>query len=209
MSLDQSSIESDLQRFQAAALDDSLLARLEACAANTWTKLNPAEILFEQHLQISTPTMLDPALMASLEAVVAAVPFPDNEKIVRFPHQAATAVRHHRTWWRAAAAVAISGAVTALLLPTTHHNTTKLAATPPKSAVTRPAPSPAELIPADFKRGLSETRDEGVIWQANDQPHRVLKVVYLELVTLKDAAGRTYQVEQPRVEYILVPAKTN
>jgi hypothetical protein len=105
--------------------------------------------------------------------------------------------------------VAISGAVTALLLPTTHHNTTKLAATPPKSAVTRPAPSPAELIPADFKRGLSETRDEGVIWQANDQPHRVLKVVYLELVTLKDAAGRTYQVEQPRVEYILVPAKTN
>ena len=31
----------------------------------------------------------------------------------------------------------------------------------------------------------------------------------MDLVTLKDAAGRTYQVEQPRVEYILVPAQTD
>jgi hypothetical protein len=208
MSLDPSSIEPDLQRLRAAALDDPLLARLEACAANTWTDLNPTEIRFEQRLQISTPAMLPPALMASLEAVVAAVPFPGNEKIVRFPHQTASAVRHHRAWWSAAAAVAISGALTALLLPT-HHNTAKLANTPPKSAVTRPAPSTGELIPADFKRGLSEARDEGVIWQSNDQPHRVLKFVYLENATLKDTAGRTYQVEQPRVEYILVPAKTD
>jgi hypothetical protein len=28
-------------------------------------------------------------------------------------------------------------------------------------------------------------------------------------VTLKDPSGRTYQVEQPRVEYIFVPAKTD
>ena len=42
--------------------------------------------------------------------------------------------------------------------------------------------------------------------QSNQQPQRVLKVVYMDRVTLKDSAGRTYQVEQPRVEYILVPA---
>jgi hypothetical protein len=29
------------------------------------------------------------------------------------------------------------------------------------------------------------------------------------MVTLKDANGRTVQVEQPRVEYMLVPAKTD
>jgi hypothetical protein len=34
-------------------------------------------------------------------------------------------------------------------------------------------------------------------------------VVYKDLVTLKDASGRTVQVEQPRVEYMLVPAKTD
>ncbi|MCX6866861.1 MAG: hypothetical protein NTV46_11725, partial [Verrucomicrobia bacterium] len=65
------------------------------------------------------------------------------------------------------------------------------------------------LIPAGITRGLSEARDEGVIWQANDQPHRVLKIIYMDRVTLKDTTGQTYQVDQPRVEYILVPAKTD
>jgi hypothetical protein len=65
------------------------------------------------------------------------------------------------------------------------------------------------LVPAGFDRGLSEASDEGVVWQSANRPHRVLKVVYQERVTLKDSAGRTYQVEQPRVEYILVPAKTD
>jgi hypothetical protein len=74
---------------------------------------------------------------------------------------------------------------------------------------TRSIPATGELIPASFKRGLSETRDEGVIWQTNEQPHRVLKVVYVDRATLKDAQGRTYQVEQPRVEYLLVPAQTD
>ena len=61
-------------------------------------------------------------------------------------------------------------------------------------------------MPADFRHSLAETRDEGLIWQSNQQPHRMLKFVYMDSVTLKDSAGRTYQVEQPRVEYILVPA---
>ena len=63
------------------------------------------------------------------------------------------------------------------------------------------------LVPAGFNRGLSEASDEGVVWQANDQPHRVVKVVYIDKVTMKDGNGRTYQMERPRVEYILVPAK--
>ena len=45
-----------------------------------------------------------------------------------------------------------------------------------------------------------------MIVQENQLPHRLLKVVYMDRVTLKDADGRTYQVEQPRIEYILVPA---
>jgi hypothetical protein len=71
------------------------------------------------------------------------------------------------------------------------------------------APASGELIPAGFNSGLSEAVDQGVIWQPDQQPHRVLKVVYKDCVTLKDANGGTYQVERPRVEYILVPADTN
>jgi hypothetical protein len=65
------------------------------------------------------------------------------------------------------------------------------------------------FVPAGFNRGLSEVHDEGVVWKSNSQPHSVVRVVYKDLVTLKDANGRTVQVEQPRVEYMLVPAKTD
>lgn len=145
--------------------------------------------------------------MALLESTVRDVPFPKVEKIVRFPNHETPSRRPQRTWWGAAAAVALTGALTALLLPL-NRGTEKLAATSsPTPAETRSATTPADLIPASYKRGLSEAHDEGVIWQSNQQPHRVLKVVYVDKATLKDATGRTYQVEQPRVEYILVPTK--
>jgi hypothetical protein len=37
----------------------------------------------------------------------------------------------------------------------------------------------------------------------------VVRVVYKDHVTLRDASGRTMEVEQPRVEYMLVPDKTD
>ena len=206
MSLDPSSLESDLLRLRATALDESLLARLDACTTNTWTHLQPAEIAFEQHLHAITPALLPPALQASLESALRDVPFPGDEKIVRFPHQQPAAPRHHRAWWSVAAAVALTGAVPALLMPAHHPAGNPTAAAPPANHTARPAPESGVLVPAGFNRGLSEARDEGVIWQANDQPQRVLKFVYMESVTLKDATGHTYQVEQPRVEYILIPA---
>ena len=43
-----------------------------------------------------------------------------------------------------------------------------------------------------------------MIWQSNQQPHRVLKVVYQDRVTYRDPSGKTYQVEQPRVEPLLL-----
>ncbi len=210
MPLETSSLESDLGRLRAAAPDESFLARLEACAENTWTDLTPEEIRFQQRLREFTPANLPPALMASLEATLGGIPFPRDENIVIFPPQSAAAPQPRRAWWGAAAAVALTGALTALLIPT-HRGSGNIAAAPPPPPPTRlilpAATNHADLIPAGFRSGLSEARDEGVIWQSNNQPHRVLKVVYMERVTLKDPQGRTYQVEQPRVEYILVPAK--
>lgn len=209
MSFDPNSMEADLRRARPAGLDASLLDRLDACTEGAWTKLTPEETCLEAQLQAIAPAKLPPALMASLESALREVPFPKDETIVRFPLQKPAAIRKHRGWWGAAAAVALTGAVTALLIPT-KPKTGNIADTPPANTVITPAPANGgELIPAGINRGLSEASDEGFIWQSNQQPHRVLKFVYKDKGTFKDAYGRTYQVERPRVEYILVPAKTD
>jgi len=209
MSSDPSSIDSDLRKLRAAALDERLLARLDACAGETWTRLDATELAFERRLQGFAPSHLPPALMASLESAVSGVRFPAADvKIVRFPRQESSAPKRNYGWWSTAAAMALTGVVTALLVPTKPTNENFVGAAP-KGSPTLPARPTEKLIPAGFNRGLSEASDEGVIWQSNNQPHRVLKVVYKDRMTLKNTNGRTYQVEQPRVEYILIPAKTD
>jgi hypothetical protein len=208
MSFDASSTENDLRQLRAAALDEVLLARLEACAQGTWTRLDPVELEFEQRLRGIAPARISSSLMASLEAAVSDVPFAkEAPKIVRFPEREAKVSRQSRAWWSAAAAVALFGGLAGSLVPFAKKDKNVSNAHSSMPSV-RSAPS-SQLIPAGINRGLKEASDEGVIWQSSQQPHRVLKVVYQDRVTLKDASGKTYQVEQPRVEYILVPAETN
>ncbi|MEO7100420.1 MAG: hypothetical protein ABI162_13745 [Luteolibacter sp.] len=209
MKHDPSLLEEELRKLQAAPLDEALLARLEASADGTWTELTHEEIRFESFLSQISPAQLPANFMASLESITAGVHFPVNEKIVLFPKGSATAKkREHRPIWGAAAAVAIIGAASALLIPS--NNAPKLAP-PVSNNVASPVSANVSqnFVPASFNRGLSEVHDEGVVWKSNDQPHRVVRVVYTDHVTLKDASGRTVEVEQPRVKYMLVPAKTD
>jgi hypothetical protein len=209
MSLDPSSLEAELRKLRPATPGESLIARLEGCAEATWTELDPMEIQFERQLRATTPAALPPSLMASLEAAVRDVPFPTNVKIVAFPQGRTPTTNREpkRRWWSAAAAVAILGASAAFLVPARQNDAP---ATANNTPVTRPTITPnTQLTPAGFNRGLSEASDEGVIWQSENRPHRVLRVVYKDQVTLRDENGRTYQVERPRVEYILVPAKAD
>jgi hypothetical protein len=206
---DPSSIENDLRQIHAAGLDESLLARLEACAEGSWTNLDPLEIHMERRLSAIAPAALPDPLMRRLEAILSAAPFPPvAPKIVGFPGRVAAARRPQRHWWGAAAAVALFGGLAGWLVP--HDQTGKSATT---TVAAPPAPrvpsAGSPLVPAAFNRGLSQASDEGVILHSNNQPHRVLKFVYSEKGTFKDAEGRTYQVEQPRVEYILVPTRTD
>ena len=207
MTPDQPSLEAELRELHAATLDEALLARLEAAADGTLTRLGPGEIRFEALLRGSSPARLSPRFLASLESIVSEVPFPVDEKILLFP-KAAVRARQTRPIWGAAAAVALIGALTALMIPAG-----KVPVNPTRQvAVTSPpvtAPTNPNLVPASFNRGLSEVHDEGVVWKSNNQPHTVVRVVYRDLITLKDANGRTFQVERPRVEYMLVPAKTD
>lgn len=209
MKHDPSDLEAELRKLQAAPLDEALLARLEASADGTWSELTHEEIRFENFLREVSPAKLPADFLADLDSVIAGVHFPVDEKILLFPRGGnAPKKREHRPTWGAAAAVAIIGAVSALLVPTANTpkapTTVSTAISPPISATASP-----NLIPASFDRGLSEVHDEGVIWKSNNEPHRVVRVVYKDHVTLKDANGRTVEVEQPRVEYMLVPAKTD
>ncbi len=207
MSFDPTPIEADLHKVRPAALDVDLLDRLDACADASWTELSPAEVRQEQQLRAFTPAQLSPALMASLEATLREVPFSQAETIIGFPVKKSTTQPSRRSWW-GAAAVALTGAITALLVPV-NPSPRQVAGNSPETPIIPVSPSRSELIPAGFNRGLSEASDEGVIWQSNQPPHRVLKMIYKEQVTLKDANGKVYQMEQPRVEYILVPTKND
>ena len=109
----------------------------------------------------------------------------------------------------AAAAVAMLGAAAALFAP--RADTPQVAIATRPTTVPSPVPQAAtpasNFVPATFNTGLSQASDEGVVWQDATQPRRVVKVVYWDRVTLVDPDGRKVEVEQPRVEYILVPEK--
>ncbi len=208
MTPDPSSIEQDLNKLIPAALDETLLDRLDACTSNSLTRLNPDEIQFEGLLLSNKPFSLPAALMTSLEAIVSTTAFPQNENILPFPKPRTTTRHVDRKWFAVAAAVALCGAITALLLPV-QTKPRPLASSKPAPAAPHALQHPESLVPASFNRELSEARDEGVVWRPNNNAQRVLKVVYKELRTYTAPDGRTYQIEQPRIEYILLPEKSD
>lgn len=210
-------IENELRELKIAGLDEDFLTRLEACAEGTMVHLTLEEIRFEAALRNFSPARIPSAWAVSLEPLLSDAPFPQDGNILLFPRGVAQdrgARRFFRPMWSAAAAVALMGAATALFLPTDGRRQAPLAQVSVPSAEITPSPavaiSPAVaqnlLTPASFNRGLSEAKDEGILWQ-NSRPHRVVRVVYHERVTMKDENGRTIEVEQPRTEYILVPQK--
>lgn len=202
-------LEAELRELQAAPLDDELLTRLEAAAAGNLTEPTREEIRLEALLRESTPARLDPAFFAELEAVFRDVPFPVNDKIVLFPKaNASPRPSAKRPMWSAAAAVALIGAATALLMPP-GEPVARTTSTSPRPAGITPNAGADSFVPAGFNRGVSKVKDEGVVWKSNTQPHSLMRVDYIDRITLKDEKGRTFQVEQPRVRYIMVPEKTD
>lgn len=207
---DLATLEADLGHFCPAALDEKLMQRLEACAEGILEKLDSDEIQFEKILHRSRPAGLDADFLARLESVVHEVPFAVDEKIVLFPKAAVPQARHgRRPVWSAAAAVAAIGAVSAFLVPAGNKPDGMVRqgnTTPPAARLAAPFPN---FAPASFNRGVSEVRDEGIVWESKNQPLTRVRVVYMDQITLKDAEGRTVVVEQPRVEYMMLPAKTD
>ncbi len=204
---DLAQLEAELRNLRPAGSHDQFIKRLEACAHGDWAEPLHGELELEEKLRAQAPARLDPTLMASLEAICTTIPFPKEKNIVGFPKSKSRPPVTKRSQFAAAAAIALLGAATALLLPIKGNNPSALADDARPTQTTRPAN--AVLTPASFKRGLTAASDEGVVWQSSQGPHRVLKFTYQDCATLRDDKGRTYEVEQPRVEYIFVPAKTD
>jgi len=216
MSDDFQELEAALEGLRPAALDRMLLARLEDSTQDALTTLTPAEAHFEASLRQLRPATLSPALMAALEATLTRSAATAATNIVAFPQSSPTSAAHrrpsHRPMLAAAAAVALLGAAAALFLPgkgAPRSASTPVAHPPPAQPfATAPAsPNNQNFVPAAFNTGLSQAKDEGVLWQSKSQPQRVVKVVYWDRVTLVNPEGKQIEYEVPRVEYILVPEK--
>ncbi len=205
--------EQELRTLAPSQLDDSFLARLTACAEGRATALSPGELDFESRLRSLKPRALPSTLEATLQKAIHDTPFAVDDKIVLFhktasQKEAAAPPSKRSNIFRfnfaAAAAVAVMGAAAALMLPGAAPRAGQTASADIPG--TNPAVS-ASFAPASYNRNLSETHDEGVIWQGRNQPHRVLRLTYTDQVTLKNQKGETVQVEQPQVEYVIIPEK--
>lgn len=199
--------EQELRNQTPARLDTGFLDRLTASAEGTFTVLADTDASFESLLASVKPRPLPAALQSSLSAALDGTPFAVDEKIVLF-HGSAKAGHGKIPSFRrfniaAAAAVAILGAAAAFMVPQGGRTETAERSNPPEIGTV----ASANFAPTSFGRNPSETRDEGVIWRGKNQPHRVLRLTYMENVTTKNADGETIQVQRPHYEYVIIPEK--
>lgn len=202
--------ERQLGDLTPARLDEDFLDRLTACAEDTQVEISDTDLAFEETLRGIRPRAIPSALQASLLEAIRDTPFAMDEKIVLF-HKATKAQsggartrRFFQPRFAAAAAVALLGAASAFLIPGAEEGKTKTAS---GYAGSGGKEFSSHFAPASFGRNLSETRDEGVVWQGKNRPHRVLRLTYMDKVTMKNEKGETFQVERPRYEYVIVPEK--
>lgn len=202
--------EQELSNLHPRGLNEDFLARLTACAEGTHVNLSEDEAAFETRLRALRPRTIPSALQASLLNVLGDTPFAVDDKIVLFnkSSSAPNMVGQKRSAFRfniaAAAAVALLGSLAAFMVPAgTGKDRSAQAADATVPAVT----APSHIAPTGFTPNPSETRDEGVIWRGKNQPHRVLRLTYMDQVVTKDANGNPVTEQRPRVEYVITPEK--
>jgi hypothetical protein len=208
--------EQELYNLKPARLDEDFLVRLTACTEGRHSDLSEHEVAFEMQLRTIHPKAIPSALHASLLDALDGSPFAVDDKIVLFnkPKSGSAAVSRPKTAFRfnlaAAAAVAMLGSIAALMMPdgTDTYIGAKLGDSP--MPISAPAvPTPAHISPAGFGTKPSDTRDEGVIWRGKNQPHRVLRLTFMDQVTIQDPQGNPLIKKQPRVEYLIIPEKVD
>lgn len=207
MSQQTSIIEAHLQALTPGEITPDFLDRLVACTDDSLTAPQANDLLIEDALRSLRPRTIGEDRIRQLANIIGDTPFAVDSKIVLFnrkgPNNSNRKNRPFTFSYAAAAAVAIIGAIAALMIPApiTEQITNNTNNNPPS------ARSAAISTPANFNRNLRETRDEGVIWQSRNQPHRVLRLTFTDSISVTNEKGETIEVRQPRVEYLILPEK--
>jgi hypothetical protein len=204
--------EQKLADLQPNKLDEDFMTRLLASADGSLTELTNEELQFEASLRKFSPPKLPSSFNSTLLDVLNDTPFHVDEKIVLF-HKSTSQTQNTSSKFRrfniaAAAAVALLGSLAAWITPNPNNeivNHTPDRITEQPSRITSPTPNSS--APASFNPSLSSSRDEGVIWNQAQQPHRVMRFTYIDIITLKNAKGELIRVERPREEYVIIPEK--
>ncbi len=216
MSHDDATYEDALCRIRPCRLDAPLTRRLMVAIEDASATDREMDHAFEASIAVAKPAALPAGLKSRLSAladpVVGSMPTAEPARVMPIRRYAA------------AAAVAAVGAALALFAPIggddgraqltgangdmTDDTALSSIAVDATRVDPGPAMDPRSFVPAAYQRGLSDARDEGVVWRDN-AAHRVLRIVYMDTITLRNEAGETVEVEQPRVEYIVVPKKVD
>lgn len=195
MNREDEMLEDAIREFVPMRMDDRLSRRLLMALDEASVSVTATDAIFESRLGVHRPAVMPDNFIERVEVATA-------PKVVAM---ATTGRVVSIRGYAAAAAVALFGAAAAFLAPISDERHVS-AADSQSSGRQVPLSEVREFVPAGYARGLSEARDEGVVWKDN-APHRVLRIVYRDTITLRNEAGEVVEVEQPRVEYILVPKK--
>jgi len=210
-----SQTERDMQAMNPCRLDEEFMVRLAACADGTATELTSEELAFEESLRVNNPSAVTASFSAALAELVCDTPFSVDDKIVLFHKSSSQNLRPRVSAFRrvlrsnlaAVAAVALLGGFAALMLPEQSLERPTSAQSTPNESFSDFIHSGDQFSPASFNRKLDDTRDEGVMWQGENQPHRVLRFKYIDRVTLTNEKGEAVEVEQPREEIVIIPER--
>ncbi len=197
MNRDEAMLEEAMRECSPSTLAPPLFARLHHALETASAPADETDAGFEAWLGMQSPAPLPQGLSCRLAAMVEpaakVLEMPRRDRVIPFRRYAA------------AAAVALIGASAAFLAPIGGDAPATIAGGETESRII-PLEEARQFVPASYARGLSEARDEGVVWRDNT-PHRVLRIVYTDMITLTNDSGETVEVEQPCVEYIVVPEK--
>ena len=193
-----------------AELDPVLYSLLEDAMEGNVESPNATCADQERHLASVAPAPLPPALAASLAELLSECDFPEEEKVVQFPAKANTPVASkRRNHWMgtAAAVVAVAGALFGLLVTPDEGADDSQHAPVAQSTtgVSKDTLDPAAFMPAAFDSTVRDTKNLGLMWDRNDSPMRVIKVIYMDTGNYINENGEEVVVKVPRVEYMLLP----
>eukprot|EP00903_Cladosiphon_okamuranus_P003490 g3488.t1 len=179
----------------------------EVIVMKIWV-LSAEDVGFASKLRAHEPRALSANFEAGLMEAIGDTPFHMDEKIVLFNKSNRNTGKGKgrnilRFNFAAAAAVALMGSLAALMMPKGENGAGPIAETGNEPVIEAPVTqiSPAAasgFAPVGLNRNFSEARDEGVMWENNKQPHRVMRMTYLDRVTLSNDKGETIEAERNR-----------